>query len=52
MLGGASGHAFFPACEFAVHRTMLENRGPLHWPPYVLFSANHTQPRWRCVNDL
>ena len=52
MLGGASGHAFFPACEFAVHRTMLENRGPLHWPPYVLFSANHTQPRWRFVNDL
>ena len=50
MLGGASGHAFFPACEFAVHRTMLENRGPLHWPPYVLFSANHTQPRWRFVN--
>ena len=50
MLGGASGHAFFPASEFAVLRTMLESRGPLHWPPYLLFSGNHTQPRWRFVN--
>ena len=43
-------HTFFPACDFAVHRTLLENRGPLHWPPYVLFSANHTQPRWMFSN--
>ena len=38
---------FYPASEFAVHRTVLEKRGPLHWPPYLQLSANHTHPRWR-----
>ena len=38
---------FFPASEFAVHRAVLEKRGPLHWPSYVQLSSDHTHPRWR-----
>ena len=38
---------FFPAAEFAVHRSFMEKRGPLHWPNYVQLSADHTHPRWR-----
>ena len=45
-----SGHTFFPAADFATHRTLLDKRGPLRWPENLLFSANHTQPRWRFSN--
>ena len=38
---------FYPASEFAVHRTILEKRGPLHWPGYLQLSPDHTHPRWR-----
>ena len=33
--------------EFAVHRSFMEKRGPLHWPSYVQLSSDHTHPRWR-----
>ena len=38
---------FFPANEFTVHRSVLEKRGPLHWPADLHFSSDHTHPRWR-----
>ena len=42
-----SVQGFFPASEFAVHRSFMEKRGPLHWPSYVQLSSDHTHPRWR-----
>ena len=42
-----SVQGFFPASDFSVHRSFLDKRGPLHWPPYVQFSSDHTHPRWR-----
>ena len=42
-----SVQGFFPASDFAVHRSFMEKRGPLHWPQYVQLSSMHTHPRWR-----
>ena len=38
---------FFPATEFTVHRTFLDKKAAMHWPPYLQFSSDHTHPRWR-----
>jgi len=38
---------FWPASDFAVHRSFLEKRGPLQWPDEIFFSSDHTHPRWR-----
>ena len=45
---GAAEAGFYPASEFAVHRSLLGgNDGGLHWPPSLLLSSEHTHPRWR-----
>ena len=45
---GAAQAGFYPASEFAVHRSLLGgNDGGLHWPPSLLLSSEHTHPRWR-----
>ena len=38
---------FYPASEFAVHRSFVEKRGGLQWPEEVQLSSDHTHPRWR-----
>ena len=38
---------FYPASEFAVHRSFVDKRGGLHWPESILLSSDHTHPRWR-----
>ena len=45
----AGAQGFYPASEFAVHRTYLADgkRGGLAWPEYVQLSSDHTHPRWR-----
>ena len=46
-LRATTWQGFFPASELAVHRSYMDKRGPLKWPPFVLLSSDHTHPRWR-----
>ena len=46
-------HGFYGAREFAVHKSLKEtltgvsDRSGLAFPPHLLFSTDHTNPKWR-----
>ena len=46
-------HGFYGAREFAVHKSLKEtltgvsDRSGLTFPPHLLFSTDHTNPKWR-----
>ena len=46
-------HGFYGAREFAVHKSLKEtltgvsDQSGLAFPPHLLFSTDHTNPKWR-----
>ena len=49
-------HGFYGAREFAVHKSLKEtltgvsDRSGLAFPPHLLFSTDHTNPKWRLTS--